>query len=157
MEFGKKKPEETFRDELRILAVQIETINQQLASGTGGSGGPAAGKAFNDMNAKLSFLYEYLKTMDAEFRQEAKTSMEQVQGSVNTTLQKNLGDIYARQEELLKAVGKSGGNQEIEDMRSTLKELINVYREEVEVFKQQNQFLQKKLADIDARLQRMEK
>lgn len=161
----KQKPEQQFREELRILATQIETINQQLASGVGGSsGGPAFSKAFADLNSKLSFLYEFLKTMQADVHEETKSSMEQVGSSVNTTLKKNLGDIYAALQDIQKSVqnakaGAGGGvnNQDVIDIKNTLKELIGVYREEVLVFKQQNEFLQKKLVDIEKRLNELEK
>jgi len=165
LDFGsqKQKPEQQFREELRILATQIETINQQLAGGSiGGGGGPAQAKAFQDLNAKLSFVYEYLKTMQGDLRADSKASFEQVQTSVNATLQKNLGDIYAKQQETAKAVAniKTGGGvsqPDVEDIKNTLKQLISVYREEVGVFKAQNEFLQKKLVDIEKRLGELEK
>lgn len=166
LDFGsqKQKPEQQFREELRILATQIETINQQLAGGgVGGGGGPASQKAFADMNAKLSFLYEFLKTMQGDLRADNKASFEQVQQSVSGTLQKNLGDIYNAQQETnklvggIKSVGGGGSPQDLEDIKNTLKQLISVYREEVEVFKAQNSFLQQKLTDIEKRLNQLEK
>jgi hypothetical protein len=159
LDFGQKqKPEQQFREELRILATQIETINQQLAGGTG-SGGPANARAMQDLSAKLTFIYEFLKTMQIDLRSDAKASFEEVQKSVNATLQKNLGDIYAGQQEatkLLKATPQ-GNAQDLDDIRNTLKELIKVYKEEVNVFKQQNEFLQKKLVDIETRLGNLER
>lgn len=166
LDFGaqKQRPDQQFREELRILATQIETINQQLAGGAGGGGGPAMGKAFADVNAKLSFLYEFLKTLQTDLRSQTKESFEQVQTSVNATLQKNLGDIYAAQQDTnklvqnIKVVGGSGGNpQDIADIKVTLKDLISVYKEEVGIFKAQNEFLQKKLVDIGQRLEELEK
>jgi hypothetical protein len=160
----KQKDEQQFREEIRILATQIETINQQLAGGAGGSGGgPALNKAFSDMNAKLSFLYEFLKTMQTDMRSQTKESFEQVQTTVNTTLQKNLGDIYAAQQDTnkavqnIKTVGGGGGSQDLSDIKSTLKDLVSVYKEEVGIFKAQNEFLQKKLLDIEQRLGELEK
>jgi hypothetical protein len=153
-----QKPEQQFREELRILATQIETINQQLAGGVG-SGGPANARAIQDLSAKLSFIYEFLKTMQTDLRSDAKASFEEVQKSVNSTLQKNLGDIYAGQQEITKMVKTSpqGNAADLEDIRNTLKELIKVYREEVQIFKQQNEFLQKKLVDIEQRLGNLER
>jgi len=163
MDFGQKqKAEPQFREELRILATQIETINQQLATGVGGSG-PALNKAFADVNQKLSFLYEYLKTMQSDLRADAKSNNEQVQNSVNATLKKNLGDMYAAQQDTIKAMGNikvSGGGanqQDMQDIKTTLRELISVYKEEVDVFRKQNEFLQKKLSDIEQRLGNLEK
>jgi hypothetical protein len=157
---SKQKPEAQFREELRILATQIETINQQLAGGTGG-GGPALQKQFADVNAKLSFLYEFMKTFQTDLRADTKASFEEVQKSVTATLQKNLGDIYAAQQETAKSLksmpGGSGSPQDLEDIKATLKQLISVYREEVQVFKSQNEFLQKKLIDIEQRLGNLEK
>ena len=163
LDFGgqKQKPETQFREELRILATQIETINQQLASGTPGSGGLASGRALSDLNSKLTFLYEFLKTMQNDLHEESKSSMAQVSSSVNSTLQKNLGDIFASLQEIQKSIRNtnSGGSnpQDLADVKSTLKELVSVYREEVAVFKAQNDFLQKKLVDIERRLNSLEK
>lgn len=155
---SKQKPEQQFREELRILATQIETINQQLAGGVG-SGGPANARSMQELSAKLSFIYEFLKTMQSDLRNDAKSSFEEVQKSVNSTLQKNLGDIYANQQEMSKALKASpqGTQANLDDIRNTLKELIKVYREEVTVFKSQNEFLQKKLVDIEQRLLNLEK
>lgn len=158
-----QKPEQQFREELRILATQIETINQQLAGGTGGGGGPALQRSFQDVSAKLAFIYEFLKTMQADLKEEQKSSFEEVHKSVNATLQKNLPDIYAKLQDLEKATkgiqvtGGGAASQDVEDIKSTLKQLIVVYKEEVGIFKQQNEFLQKKLVDIDMRLQNLEK
>lgn len=167
MDFGnqKQKAESQFREELRILATQIETINQQLAGGVGGTGGPAMNKAFSDVNAKLSFIYEFLKTLQTDMRSQTRESFDQVQQSVNTTLSKNLGDIYAAQQDTnkfvqnIKVSGGGGGTnpQELADIKATLKDLVNVYREEVGIFKAQNEFLQKKLVDIETRLGELEK
>jgi hypothetical protein len=153
-----QKPEQQFREELRILATQIETINQQLAGGTG-SGGPANARALQDLSSKLSFIYEFLKTMQTDLRSDAKASFEEVQKGVSATLQKNLGDIYAGQQEMSKALKASpqGTQANLDDIRNTLKELIKVYKEEVQVFKSQNEFLQKKLVDIESRLANLEK
>lgn len=161
MDFGsKQKPEQQFREEMRILATQIETINQQLAmGGGGGAGGPALAKQFQDLNAKLSFLYEFLKTMQVDMRSDVKASFDEVQKSVTGTLQKNLGDIYAAQQETARAVAaiKPGTSKDIEDMRVTLRELVSVYKEEVQIFKDQNAFLQQKLVEIEQRLGKIEK
>jgi hypothetical protein len=159
---SKQKPEQQFREELRILATQIETINQQLAGGSGGGGGPAMVKQFQDVSAKLTFLYEFLKTFQTDLRADTKASFEEVHKSVTGTLQKNLGDIYGQLQDINKGV-KSGGtgggasSQDMDDIKNTLRELIKVYREEVQVFKDQNAFLQKKLIDIEQRLMQLEK
>ena len=53
--------------------------------------------------------------------------------------------------------GGSANPQELADIKATLKDLVNVYREEVGIFKAQNEFLQKKLIDIETRLGELEK
>ncbi len=162
LEFNTKlKGEQQFREEMRILATQIETINQQLSTSSGG--GPASAKAFADLNAKLSFLYEILRTLQTDLRSQTKESFEHVQTSVNTTLQKNLGDLYALQQDTqkqiqnIKVTGGAGGSQDITDIKQTMKDLVKVYREEVDIFKKQNAFLQEKLVQIEQRLNELEK
>jgi hypothetical protein len=166
----KQKAEQQFREELRILATQIETINQQLAGGgaNGQGGGPANTKAYADLGAKLNFIYEFLKSMQNDLRQDNRASFEEVGKQVSGTIQKNLGDIYAAQQDIatsIKAIqekgvtANSGGanGEDITDIKSTLRELISVYKEEVTIFKAQNEFLQKKLVDIEKRLGELER
>ncbi len=159
---GKQKADQQFREEIRMLATQIETVNQQLASGgSGSSGGPAMTKSFADFNSKLQFLYEFMKTFQTELKGETKASFEQVQKSVTHTLQKNLDDVYSSQKETAKAVkdmekriagAPAFNTQDLVDIKMTLKNLVTIYREEVEVFKKQNEFLQNKLMDIEKKL-----
>jgi hypothetical protein len=161
---GKGKAETQAREELRALATQIEAINQQLAEGAavgGGAGGPALGKAFADLSGKLQYLYELVKTMEASVSSEVKERFTEVQKSVNTTLQKNLGDMYELHkgtQQTIDALHKrleaspAFKTDEIGDMRRTLVELVTIYREEVQLFRKQNEFLQQKLLDIERKI-----
>ena len=160
LDFGKQNKKD-FQEEFRVLATQIETINQQLSSGVVGEGGPASAKIFADVGTKLNYLYELLKRMDADVRSDVKASFETVQKSVNATLHKNLGDIYAKQQETTKAItamehrmadSPAFNSEGVSDLRRTVTELVNIYKEEVAVFKAQNEFLQKKLIEIEKKL-----
>lgn len=159
---GKQKQEDKFREELRVLATHIETINQQLSSG-GSGGGPAMGKAFSDTNAKLQYLYEFMKSLQTELKTESKSSIEQVGKQVETTLKKQLSDLYDNQQNLQKSVQAveehiqktpAFNTDVLDDMRKTLSQLVGIYRDEVAVFRRQNEFLQKKLLDIEKKLDR---
>ncbi|MDD9952792.1 MAG: hypothetical protein OXR66_00480 [Candidatus Woesearchaeota archaeon] len=152
-----KKEGEQFREELRVLSTQIETINQQLSVGSGGAG-PALSKSFADVNAKLTFIYEFLKTMQQDIKAENKENFHEVQTSVNSTIEKQLGDLYNNQAEQQKALQEMQEKlssapqfnaQDLANLSTKVDELTRIYTEEVQVFRDQNAYLQKKLDEIE--------
>lgn len=153
-----KQPE--LREELRILTTQIETINQQLASAQGGGNDPALATGIRAMEEKINFLYEYVKGMSTQLDESIHAYFEQVGTQVTKSLNSNLTQVFAKIDELQRAVAviqesgvKSSGGAGNTEIKKSLQDLISVYKDEVAVFKEQNEFLQQKLIAIEKKLE----
>lgn len=146
------------REELRILTTQIETINQQLASASGGGNDPALLTGIKAMEEKINFLYDLVKGMNTQLNDSVHSYFEQIGTQVTKALNTNLTQVFAKIDEIQRALAaiqesgvKSGGGSNTE-VKNSLQDLISVYKDEVAVFKEQNDFLQKRLISIEKKL-----
>lgn len=139
------------REELRILATQIETVNQQL-TGSGGGSDPALHNQVKQMEQKINYLYDMMKNLESEISESVKGYFTQLGNQVTKSLNTNLTQVFAQLEKLEHS-GATGDSKDIKEMRHSLKELIDVYKDEVQVFKDQNEFMQRKLVEIEKKLQ----
>ncbi|MBR9703751.1 hypothetical protein GOV10_06935 [Candidatus Woesearchaeota archaeon] len=146
------------REELRILTTQIETINQQLANSSGGGNDPALLTGIRAMEEKIGFLYESVKGMNTQLNESVHSYFEQIGTQVTKSLNTNLTQVFAKIDEMQRALAviqesgvKSGGGDNTE-VKKSLQDLISVYKDEVAVFKEQNEFLQKRLVAIERKL-----
>ncbi len=138
------------REELRILATQIETVNQQL-TGSGGSSDPALHNKVEQMEQKINYLYDMMKNLETEISESVKGHFTELANQITKSLNSNLTQVFAQLENL-QHNGSSGNSQDVKEMRHSLKELIDVYKDEVQVFKDQNEFMQRKLIEIEKKL-----
>jgi phage-related protein len=158
-----KKELSSYQDSLHILTTQVETINQQLAGGTGGGTSPALANNLRDISSKVTYLYQGLQTMQNLLKAESQGVVVQVGSLLKQGLDRQLADITAKLGELqqnlaaiLQALRSSPAinSQDILEIKKTIRELASIYKEEAEVFRRQNEFLQKKLTEIEAKLPR---
>lgn len=150
-----------YREELRILTTQVETINQQLAGGVGGGNDPAMKAQLQQIEQKLNYLYDSTKTMDAQITEAVKGYFDQIGTQVTKALNSNLTQLFAKLDEMHRTFAELNTNlhntpavqgQDILEMKKSLKMLIDVYKDEVAVFKEQNEFLQQKLTNIEKKM-----
>ena len=151
-----KQPD--LREELRILTTQIETINQQLAGAQGGGNDPALLTGMKAMEEKINFLYDLVKGMNTQLNDSVHSYFEQIGTQVTKALNTNLTQVFAKIDEIQRALAviqesgvKSSGGSNTE-VKNSLQDLISVYKDEVSVFKEQNEFLQKRLISIEKKL-----
>jgi len=157
---GKGKDDQQLQETMRILATQIETINQQLSAG-GVASGPALPASFDQLEQKLSYLYEFMKGMQQHITDAEQEYFDQVGKRVTTALNTNLTQLFGKLQELhgsLEAIKEALRNSpqlqanDILEMKQTLQTLIGVYKDEVTIFKEQNEYLQKKLSTLERKL-----
>lgn len=154
--------DQELHDQLRILTTQIETINQQLAGGgSGGGNDPALKTQLQQVEQKLNYLYDSTRGIQSQVTDSVQGYFEQVGSQVTKALNSNLTQLFAKMDELHRSwagLQQSLHNTpavqaaDILEMKKTLKTLIDVYKDEVQIFKEQNEFLQKKLLAIESKL-----
>lgn len=158
---GGSKKEQSLQDSLQILTTQIETINQQLAGGGGGGGGsPALLNAVRDVSGKLAYMYQGLQGLQAGQKgitQAVATQLGTLQQHVAQPMSELIERVNVLQQSfngIAQALRNSPAinAQDIGDIKQTIHELAAIYKEEAEVFRLQNEFLQKKILSIEARL-----
>ena len=158
---ARSEPQPDMREELRILATQVEAINQQLSGSSGGGNDPALRSQMQQMEQKINFLYELVKNMDAQIAESIKSYFNQVSTHVTKSLDTNLTQLFSKLDEMHQSFAtiQEGLHntpqmqaQDILEMKKSLKLLIDVYKDEVAVFKEQNEYLQKQLESIDKKL-----
>lgn len=104
------------------------------------------------MEQKINYLYDMMKNLESEISESVKGYFNQLGNQVTKALNSNLTQVFAQLEKLEHS-GSTGDSQDIKEMRHSLKELIDVYKDEVQVFKDQNEFMQRKLVEIEKKLQ----
>ena len=157
-----KKEFSSFQDSLHILTTQVETINQQLAGGGGGAGaGPAVMNSLRDVSSKVTYLYQGLQAMQTLTKAESQGAVIQVGNLLKQGFDKQLADLTAKLGETQQAIAvlqqslrnsPAVNAQDILQIKQTIHDLAAIYKDEAEVFKRQNEFLQRKLLDIEAKL-----
>jgi len=156
-----KNQDHQMSENFRILATQIETINQQLAGGSGSGSSPAMQVGLQAVETKLNFLYEFVKSMQVSIQESEGEYFNQVGSKVTSALNSNLTQLFSKLQDLhksLSSIEQGLGNsptvqaKDISDMKKMLSELAGIYKDEVLVFKQQNEFLQQKLIAIEKKL-----
>jgi phage-related protein len=156
-----KKELSSFQDSLHILTTQVETINQQLAGGTGGGTSPVLANNLRDISSKVTYLYQGLQTMQNLMKAESQGVVVQVGALLKQGFDKQLTDVAAKLGQLQQNLGAilqalrsspAINAQDLVEIKKTIHDLAAIYKEEAEVFRRQNEFLQRKLTEIEAKL-----
>lgn len=142
LQFGnKEKPGDQFREQLRILGTQIEAINQQLSQG--GSASSGSPQAFSQVNVRLQYLHDLIKSLQSGIEGDLQSTVHQLRDEVGKVQQAM--EAFAHKQQ-------ANPNVALSDIREALAQLVSIYREEMVLFRKQNEYIIRKVDEIEKRL-----
>lgn len=138
-----KKDKQELEDELKLLATNIEVINQRLAS-TASYGideyHAVVGKGLDDISSKLSTMFELMKSNEMDIRrlieEDRKAIFEQLQ---------RLGSAMASWNSSSPAGAGSANPQVLEDVHKELKNMNAMFKDLIRVNYELMELLRRRL------------